>query len=311
MLNYFLFLILCLSWGSTWVAIKVGVESVPPFFFAGSRFFVAGLLILGVTAALKGRREIAVRASDFLPLFAMSSLVVSICFALIFWGEKYVSASVTAIVVQGMIPIFLPVFSSILGHDGLTLMRKLSIAIGIVGLIFIFSDGLLLKDSSPESDIPLEALGICAIVVGTLAYCYGSVLGKPLLARNSSVGIAGWQNLIGGLTLSILSLTVETSIYSNENFLFFSNEKILFAWVWLVVVGSAIGFVLYIVLLKAWGANKVSPYAFATPLVAIVLEYFLYGTSLGTYEIIGLMLIFIAMAAGFVKDEKSIVKKIA
>ena len=64
MLNIFLFAILCLSWGSIWVAIKVGVTAVPPLFFAGTRFIAAGALILLVTAMLRGPRELRVQRED-------------------------------------------------------------------------------------------------------------------------------------------------------------------------------------------------------------------------------------------------------
>src|SRR5690606_37978963 len=124
------------------------------------------------------------RRADFWPLALMSALIVSICFGLIFWGEQFVSASVTAIVVQGMIPVFLPFFAALHGQKRLTRTRKLSIGLGIAGIACIFSPGLT---SAGQSGVTLEIAGLAAIVAGTLAYCYGSVQGRPLLGRNSAV----------------------------------------------------------------------------------------------------------------------------
>jgi len=116
MMHAFLFTVLCLSWGSTWIAIKVGVDLVPPFFLAGTRFLAAGILILAAVRIVSGREALRVDRADIPSLLWMSAMVVSICFALIFWGERFVTASVAAIVVQGMIPILLPLVDK-LGID--------------------------------------------------------------------------------------------------------------------------------------------------------------------------------------------------
>lgn len=302
MMNAFLFLVLCLSWGSTWIAIKVGVESVPPLFFAGSRFLAAGILILGVTRLLKGPAEIRIAKADLWPLTIMSALVVSICFALIFWGEQYVSASVTAIVVQGMIPIFLPFFAALYGYEKLTTSRKLSIMLGLAGLACIFAPGLAGSDTG-STTIGLEIAGLVAIVVGTTTYCYGSVWGRPILSRNSAMAVAGWQNLLGGIIVLAASVPLELPFAAPGAYASILSPQIAFAWGWLVIIGSAVGFVLFIVLLKAWGASKVSPYAFATPIVAIVLDYLLFDRVIGTIEFLGLLIIFAAMGVAFYKPK--------
>ncbi len=302
MINAFLFLVLCLSWGSTWIAIKIGVEQVPPLFFAGSRFLAAGILILGATRLLKGAQEVHVARADIRPLAIMSGLVVSVCFALIFWGEQYVSASVTAIVVQGMIPIFLPFFAAMYGYEALTFPRKLSILLGLVGLGFIFAPGIAAGNTVATGTM-LEVAGLAAIVVGTLSYCYGSVQGRPILSRNSSVAIAGWQNLLGGIIVLAASIPLEMPFVSTGDYVTILSPKITFAWLWLVVIGSAVGFVLYIVLLKSWGASKVSPYAFVTPVVAIVLDYLLFDRIIGAFEFLGLVIIFVAMGVAFYKPK--------
>lgn len=309
MINTFLFLILCLSWGSTWIAIKVGVETVPPLFFAGSRFLAAGILIIGVTRLLKGPTEVRIARADIWPLTIMSALVVSICFALIFWGEQYVSASVTAIVVQGMIPIFLPFFATLRGYEELTGSRKLSIILGLGGLACIFAPGFSASGTG-EANIGLEIAGLMAIVVGTTAYCYGSVWGRPILSRNSAVAVAGWQNLLGGIIVLAISIPLELPFAQPGAYASLLVPKIAFAWVWLVVIGSAVGFVLFIVLLKAWGASKVSPYAFATPIVAIVLDYLLFDRVIGHIEFVGLVIIFAAMGVAFYKPKAKAAQKI-
>jgi drug/metabolite transporter (DMT)-like permease len=275
---------------------------VPPLFFAGTRFIAAGALILLVTAALRGPKELAVQKADIWPLTVMTSLVVSICFSLIFWGEQFVSASVTAIIVQGMIPIFLPFFAFLLASEQMSITRIVSIILGILGIFCIFVpkvNGLGVDAVAMDNHAGLQALGLVAIVSGTLAYCYGSVLGRPILGRNSAVSIAGWQNLLGGLLVLVASLPFELPYHRVADYMAVFAPNVLFAWAWLVVIGSAVGFVLYIVLLKAWGPSKLSPYAFATPLVAIMLDYLLFDQLIDQIEALGLLIIFIALGFAF------------
>jgi len=297
MLNLFLFAVLCLSWGSTWVAIKVGVSEVPPLWFAGSRFVVAGVLILALAAALDGRDALKVQKRDAAPLTWVSALVIAVCFALIFWGEQFVSASLTAIVVQGMIPIFLPLFSVMLLRDRLSAARVLSIVIGIAGLVIVFLPSVnasLFAAGDGNADF-LAPAGLAAIVVGTLAYCYGSVKSKPILARHSAVAISGWQNLIGGAFIIIAALFAEAGVGELGALVSGMSVRVFYAWLWLVVVGSVVGFVLYIVLLKSWGASKLSPYAFITPIVAIAIEYLLFGALITLTEAAGMAALFVAV----------------
>jgi drug/metabolite transporter (DMT)-like permease len=302
MLNAILFVTLCFSWGTTWIAIKVGVDAVPPLYFAGTRFLFAGALILLVAGLIKGWRSLTVRVSDWRELGVMSLLVVSICFGLIFWGEQFVPAGIVAIVVQGAIPILLPVFTSLLTGEKFKRNSLFSGLIGLTGLGVIFAQGLVMDTDSSALSSPV-LLGLLAILVGTISYCYGSVKGRPLLSRNSPVAIAGWQNLIGGLITLLCSFMVEAPSHAAADYLAIFRPDVIFAWVWLVVVGSAIGFVLYIVLLKAWGAARLSPYAFATPVVAIAIDFFMFGNNLSAQDIVGVVIIFIALIVAFFKPK--------
>jgi len=310
-LNLFLFAVLCLSWGSTWVAIKVGVDEAPPLWFAGSRFVVAGVLILSLAALIDGRGSLKVNRRDAAQLAWVSALVIAVCFALIFWGEQYVSASLTAIVVQGMIPIFLPLFSVILLRDRLPAAKILSIGIGIAGLVIVFLPSVrasLSAGGAGRGNL-LTLAGLTAIVIGTLSYCYGSVQSKPILARHSAVAVSGWQNVIGGVLVLAAALMFEAGAAEIGTEVSGLSARVFYAWLWLVVAGSVVGFVLYIVLLKSWGASKLSPYAFVTPIVAIGIEYLLYGRLINRSEAAGMAALFIAVYLALRNPDSARIKK--
>lgn len=285
MKNWIAFIFLCLAWGSTWPAIKIGVTEMPPLGFAGSRFFCAGIIIL--LFQLSRKKEIRINSADIPCLFIVSFLMVSITSGLIFWGEIYVSASFTAIVVQCLIPVALPFFSMLYGKEALTYARLLSIAIGIIGFFMIFVPTI----QTPES--LKELYGLSALVFGTLAYCWGSVLSKDILSKNSAVTISGYENLIGGILLMIVALFFENGNVINP-FSYITKEAIL-SWLFLVIVGSLIGFTLYLHLLKEWGASNVSIYAFITPLVAILIDALFMNNVISIIEAFGVGTIFIAV----------------
>ncbi|QNT78630.1 DMT family transporter [Entomobacter blattae] len=295
MKDFLLFLLLCVSWGSTWVAIKVGVSAAPPLFFSGSRFFGAGLIILTFLACKEGRNTIKIPSEDIKALCLMSLLMIAVCFSLIFWGEQYVSAGVTAIIVQGCIPIFLPFFSTLMAGEKLSPSRIISIILGLIGIGLLFVEGI----QTVFSENLLSVAGIVAIILGTLSYCYGSVLGRPLLTKNLPIVIAGWQNILGGIFILGASLIFELPTIQAEKFLSLLKPDIFLAWLWLVFVGSIIGFVLYIILLKSWGPIKVSPYAFLTPIIAVALDYYILHKQIQSMELWGMLVIFLAMIFAF------------
>ncbi|MEQ8968755.1 MAG: EamA family transporter [Azospirillaceae bacterium] len=287
MIAVFYFAVLCLAWGSTWIAIKIGVMDAPPLTYAGTRFVAAGILVLGFQWLRGGRAAIAVAKADRWRLFGVSALVIAVCFGLIFWGERHVSAGLTAIVVQGLIPIALPLFAAITAVEPLTRARMVAAAIGVTGLAIVFAP----TAATPGTTLGL--VGLLAITAGTLAYCAGSVRSRAILSRHSAVSIAGWQSLIGGFLAILAAAFLEPNAITEIDRFFLPH--VLAAWLWLVLVGSVVGFVLYIVLLKEWGASRVSVYAFVTPLVAIVLEAVILGEVVAPLEAGGAAVLFLAV----------------
>jgi drug/metabolite transporter (DMT)-like permease len=103
-----LLIILCLTWGSTWLAIKIGVNEAPPIFFAGTRFVAAGTILIAWHKWQNGQTRID--KSDWLSLVMLGFSVIAVTFGLIIWGEQWVSSGLTAVLVQGIIPISMYIF---------------------------------------------------------------------------------------------------------------------------------------------------------------------------------------------------------
>jgi drug/metabolite transporter (DMT)-like permease len=253
------FVVLCLTWGTTWLAIRTGVEQVPPLWLAGTRFTVAGVLLLGV-ARLTGRFRRPTPA-QFRALLRMSALCIALCFGLVFWGETHVESGIAGVVVQGFVPIGLVGFAALLGRDTVTGRAWVAVATGVAGVVVIASRSL----GDPSGRMFL--LGLAAIVVGTLLYDLGSVQGDEVLGQLPAVAASGWENLLGGLMLLPVSLALEHDGIADPDT--WDSATPWLAWLYLVVIGSAVGFTAYTYLLQRWGPVRTSAYAFVTPIIAL------------------------------------------
>jgi drug/metabolite transporter (DMT)-like permease len=129
-------------------------------------------------------------------------------------------------------------------------------------------------------------MGLVAIVAGTLGYCWGSVIGRPLLQRQAPLQMAGLTTCIGGMLLLLLSVAVEP--VTPATLALYLRPEVLAAWAYLIVCGSFVAFTIYLRLLRDWGAAKAGMYAFVTPIVAAVTGWAALGERFGGPELAGM-----------------------
>lgn len=286
-----IFAILCLSWGTTWVAIRFGVTNAPPLFFAGTRFLAAGLILVGFHCASGNKLSIGLLKERY--LYITSFMIIAITFGLIFWGEQYVSSGLTAVIVQGLIPVSLPLFAAMYGREKINVKAMLSISLGIFGLLIVFGPKI-----EHNGNNQMEIYGVLALILGTLAYCWGSVVAKFNLKAPSVIELSGYQNLIGGLALIVAGLAFEFEMIVNPAI--YSNPAVILSWIHLVFVGSIIGFTMYLHVLRLWGSTKAASYAFITPIIAILIDALVLGAEFTVAERIGSIVILVAVLVTFV-----------
>ncbi|MDQ3818319.1 MAG: DMT family transporter, partial [Acidobacteriota bacterium] len=162
-------LVLSLIWGSTWLFIKLGLEDLPPFTFAGIRFVIASLILLVIVAVR--RRPLPRDWRDWVLIVGTGFFSFAVNYGLLFWGEQRVSSGLAAIL-QTIIPVFGLVLAHLhLPEERITLPKLFGIALGIAGVTLIFSNQMDVGGA--------EAFrGSVAIVVGSFAVAYSNVLIK-------------------------------------------------------------------------------------------------------------------------------------
>jgi drug/metabolite transporter (DMT)-like permease len=253
-------LALYIVWGSTYLAIRFAVETIPPFFSAGVRFFISGIILL-----------IWRRASgDSLPTRTqwMNTAVIGLLLllggnGLVSWAEQTIPSGIAALII-GSVPLFLVVTEALRpGGVKPNWQVILSLLIGFAG-IYILVD----PSDISGSGMQLDPLGVGALLIACLLWAIGSVYSKSADLPKSSLMTTGAEMFTGSIGLFIVSgLTNEWAGY---NLTAVSMDSIL-ALLYLIFIGSLIGFVSYGWLLQNAPISLVATYAYVNPVVAVLL----------------------------------------
>jgi drug/metabolite transporter (DMT)-like permease len=279
------FAIIYFVWGSTFLAIRIGVAEVPPFLLAAMRFFTAGLLLY-LWAISRGDPSPNRRQWSSVALLAI--LIFIMDYGLLFWAEQRVPSGVAA-VMMALIPAFTALSEIIiLGTQRLTLRLALALIIGIAGVAVLMSRSLNLGGT------PIDRLGASALIVAALGWSVASALARKVPLPSSKVMSSGAQMLSGGVFLGVASAAL------GEFRVFHPAAVSARAWlslVYLIVPGSIIAFTAYVWLLHRESPTKVGTYAYVNPVVAVLLGYFVGGEPLGPRTILGTLCVLISVVA--------------
>lgn len=250
-----LYALICLIWGSTWVAIKVGLDGVPPFLGAGLRFALA-TAIVGVPLAVR-RRKIALTRDDRICVLSLGVLIFWLDYACVYWAELHISSGLTAVLFSTM-PLMTSLLSAFWTRSETLSGRKLAgIVIGVVGTVLLFWPNERLGT--------MQALGMLSALTASLCAAINLVTMKKH-GRHSDPFVLNFFGMgIGAACLLAMSAAFEpwtAVVWTPSNAL---------AIVYLSVFGSVIAFSAYYYLIKRMDATVVSLSTLIIPIVALVL----------------------------------------
>ena len=277
------FAIIYLVWGSTFLAIRVGVCEVPPFLLAAMRFLVAGLVLYGWTIA---RGERAPSGRQWASVSLLAVLIFVLDYGLLFWAEQRVPSGIAA-VMMATTPVFMALSEIIfLGTQRLTARLAVALLIGIAGV------AVLMSRSLDFGGAPIDGLGSAALIFASMSWSLASAFARMLPLPASKVMSSGAQMLAGGVFLGL------TSVGLGEFRNFHLSSVSRGAWLsllYLIVAGSIIAFTAYVWLLHHESPTKVGTYAYVNPVVAVLLGYFLGGEALSMRTILGSLFVLISV----------------
>jgi drug/metabolite transporter (DMT)-like permease len=262
---------LCAIWGSTWLAIKIGLADLPPISFVAFRFVIAAAILF----AIAFRRFPLPSRADY-PLLAVTGfLMFAVNYGLLFWGEQYVSSGLAAIL-QATIPTFGLVFAHFyLPAERLKWERVLGALLALGGVTIICAKLL-------DFQGVMAFWGGVAIVVGAAATSYANVLIKARGKKFAPAMISAWQMLFALGPLLLIGFLQEGNPIH-----FHWSKTAIACLLYLSLVGSVATFLMFYWLMNRIAVTNLLTISFITPPLAVALGWFAAGETLSRWAILG------------------------
>jgi drug/metabolite transporter (DMT)-like permease len=252
-------LALCLIWGSTWFFIKIGLRDLPPFTFAGLRFLIASAILWAIVIAW--RRPLPKNWRDWLRLAWVGSISIALNFGLVFWGEQYINSGLAA-VLQATIPAFGLFFAHYyLPNERLTARKLAGAAVGVAGVSLIFYDQMKIEGAAALQ-------GCAALLLSSICVAYSNVFAKARLQHVDSSVISAGLMVCGIFPLLSLGVVFEGDPLAHR----WSAQSAV-ALVYLALIGSVLGFLLYFWLVTKIDVTKTMLISLVTPVTALLIGW--------------------------------------
>jgi drug/metabolite transporter (DMT)-like permease len=250
-------------WGSTYLAIRYAIETLPPFLMAATRFLAAGAFLFA-WAGFSGD-SIRLSFAQWRRAFIIGALLFLGGNGGVTWAEKYIASGLTALLVATE-PLWVVMFNWGLSHKRPNTKVLLGVAIGLAGVALLVSDGL----TGGKAGRLMSLVGAGVVIAAALAWAGGSVYSSRRPIKASTLMASGMQMLAGGSLLLLLGLF--TGEFKRLNFANTSWVSIG-ALVYLIVFGSIVAFTAYNWLLRNVTVARAATYAYINPVVAVLLGW--------------------------------------
>jgi len=277
------FSIIYFVWGSTFLAIRVGVHEVPPFLLAAMRFFAAGLCLF---AWMKIKGTPTPTRREWTAALLLGAMIFVVDYGCLFWAETRVPSGVAAVVLA-TIPVFITLLEIvILRTQRLTIRLAAALLVGVGGV------AVLMNRSFSLGEAPVNRAGAAALLVASFTWSLATILSRRLPLPASKPMSAAAQMLLGGILLFVLAAVSGELRGFNPGTV---SPHAWFALLYLITAGSIAGFTAYIWLLHYESPTKVGTYAYVNPLVAVALGYLLGGETIGARTLLGTLFVLISV----------------
>lgn len=278
----FIYLItIYLIWGSTYLAMRIGVmpgSGFPPFALAGSRLIIAGPVLLLISAF--AGNNIKLNLVEAKRLFISGALLWCTGHGLILWGEQFVDSGYTALLISSL-PLWVLVMECLYEKRSPKFMQTFLVLFGLVGIILLIYPKLVASTQA-------NTVSTIAILIGTISWGAGSLYQKNKTVRRSSLTSSGYQQLFAGIVLLFVSFISGEPIPT-------PTSSALIAWLYLIIFGSIVAFTVYVKALKELPARIVMTHAYVNPVVAVILGYLILSEPVTPVMIIGGIVILLSV----------------
>jgi drug/metabolite transporter (DMT)-like permease len=264
-----------LIWGSTYLAIRYGVETIPPFLLAGTRFFVAGAILFVWSRWRSGIRPTAKQWRNA----AIAGTLLLLCGnGFVTWAEVRVPSGITAVIVA-TVPLWIAVFDGLTGGIRPTKRTWIGIAIGLLGV------AVLVRPSGHET---IDRAGAAALLVASICWSAGSLFGRRADLPKDALLTTGMEMLAGGTIL--LTVGAATGELAHFTPLAVSRTSLI-GLTYLITLGSIVTYSAYTYLVTATTPAKLATYAYVNPVIAVILGATIAGEAISPTTVLAIAMI--------------------
>jgi len=278
-----LFALLALLWGTSFVAIEIGLVFFPPVLFAAIRYGSAGAIVLGYAVATTDRALPRSR-DDLLSVAAVGVFVIAGYHALLYLGEQQVSGAVAAVVVS-LSPVLTAAFAAPL------FVEEHLDRLGVAGLVAGFLGVAVVADPEATSLLSTGVGGLGLVLFGAASFAAGSVLTRAFDAGMPLRALEGWGMLLGGGLLWAVGVARGESFAAIQ----WTGTAVL-SLVYLTLLSGVVAFLVYFELLSRVGATEINLVGYLEPVVATLMSWLLLGHLVATSTLAGFAVIFAGFA---------------
>lgn len=278
---YIALIYVCIIWGTTYLAIRIGVLHYPAFLFAGIRQTLSGIILMLIAFIISKNKDLS--WANIRRQMLVGFLLLTIGNGCVTWGEKYVPSGIAALICSIM-PIFAVGFNLLFSKK-----EHFSLTIGLGMFLGICGVGLIFRHNIADLANPLYLVGILSVLLATVSWALGSILNKKNLKPINPMFNSGLQLFFGGVFMLVLSPGIDdlhhVQIWQPEG---------LFALLYLIIFGSVLAYAAYMYALSKLPVGIATIYAYINPLIAVIVGYVVLAEPLNIYT----ALAFITIAIG-------------
>jgi drug/metabolite transporter (DMT)-like permease len=261
-------------WGTTYLGIRVAVETIPPFFLSGVRYLLAGSLLFGWVAVSGGLKSGWPTRRQWLSAVLTGTGLVAFGNGLISWGEQYLPSGTAALFIA-TVPLWMTAMARVFQKEAIRPVAAVGLGIGLVGLVVLVGPAALRGGN---------VIPMLACLLAALGWASATVYSRSAPFPNSPFQVAGMQMFAGGAVVLVFSAVSGDAARFNLAAVSFRSELAFF---YLLFVGAILGFGVYMWLVKVAPLPLLGTYAYVNPVVAVILGHFLLGERVTLETMIG------------------------
>jgi drug/metabolite transporter (DMT)-like permease len=254
----------CVFWGTTFLSIKIALETIPPFTMAGSRYFVAGVALALI---LRARGHKLPDRSDWFTLAVLGFFMLVLGNGGVVWGEQFVASGLSAVVIATC-PFWMVTVNALMPHgERLHARQWVGLVVGFGGIVMLLWPEIAVRAAGERGFL----LGLISLEVACAGWAIGSNYTRRHVMPADVLGSAALQMAFGGAMMIVIGLV------AGEWGRFAVTPRTGAAWVYLVIFGSLVGFAAYSYALQHLPVTIVSTYTFVNPVIALTLGTLVLG----------------------------------